>query len=113
MTFIESHLTKKPNLVHLYFCLLLFTVSTTSFNSKRDFCIRLIDNLGYGHFKDSKPFYIELALVEKILKITQKAGGEGIALIGQLGENISKNFENILQSLESLAEEYKNVFCHW
>jgi regulator of sigma D len=63
MAHIESHLTKKPNLVHLYFCLLLFSTTSSGFNSKKDFCLRLIDHLSYGHFKDSKPFYIELAMV--------------------------------------------------
>lgn len=112
MAHIESNLTKKPNLVHLYLCLLLFSVSSSSFRSKKDFCLRLIDHLAYGHFKDSKPFYIELALVEKILKITQKAG-DGSNMIAQLNEYLRKNFHEVVQSFEVLAEEYKNVFCHW
>lgn len=74
--------------------------------------MRLIEHLAYGHFKDSKPFYIELALVEKILKITQKAG-DGPNMIAQLNEYFRKNLQEVVQSFEVLAEEYKNVFCRW
>lgn len=112
MAHIESHQTKKPNLVHFYFCMLLFTVTSAGFNSKKDFCLRLIDHLAYGHFKDSKPFFIELALIEKILKITHK-GVDTLNLIVQLNESLKKNLGNILNSFEDLSEEYKNVFCKW
>lgn len=102
ITHIESHQTKKPNLVHFYFCLLLFTTTSTGFNSKKSFCLKLIDHLAYGHFKDSKPFYIELALIEKIMKITHK-GMEPPSLVTQLNESLKKNLGSILTSFEDLA----------
>ena len=69
IAFIESNQTKKPNLVYLYFTLLLFTTTYTAFNSKKAFCLKLIENLGYGHFKDSKAFYVQLGLIKSIMKV--------------------------------------------
>lgn len=34
-------------------------------------------------------------------------------MIAQLNEYLRKNFHEVVQSFEVLAEEYKNVFCHW
>ena len=66
IAFVEEHMTKKPNIIHLYFCLLLFSTPSSSFKSKKKFCLRLIDNLDpeeFKEFKDKKPFYIELAMI--------------------------------------------------
>jgi hypothetical protein len=112
ITHIEDNLTKKAHLVHFYFCLLLFTTTIAGFSSKRSFCLKLIDNLGYSNFKDSKPFFVQLALIESIMKITHK-GVDGSYLITQLGQTINKNMVNLLPSFEELAEEYKNVYLHW
>ena len=70
MAFIEQHTTKKPNLINLYFCLILFTTSNASFKIKREFCLKLIENMDHAPFNDIKPYYIELAMIESIIKIT-------------------------------------------
>jgi hypothetical protein len=106
-------MTKKPNLINLYFCLLLFNCSLQGLHSKRSFCLRLIDNLAYGHFKDSKPFYVYLALVHSIMKLTHKALPEGADVPQHLNAFIPKNFNGLIQSLEVLAEEYKNTYLKW
>ena len=74
MAFIEEHTTKKVNLINLYFCLILFTTSNASFKNKKEFCLRLIENIEHETFNDIKPFYISLAMVEAIMKITH--GGQ-------------------------------------
>lgn len=98
--------------MHLYFTLLLFNVTSSGFQTKKEFLLNLVDHLGYGNFKDSKPFYIQLALIEEILKIMRKAG-DGSNVVVQLNEYIKRNFIDILQSLEVLADEYKNVYTRW
>lgn len=106
-------MTKKPNLINLYFCLLLFQCTQAGLQSKRAFCLRLIDHLGYGNFKDSKPFYVYLALVQSIMKLTHKCP-EGGDLLQHLGAFIPKNFNSLVQNFEVLAEEeYKNIYLKW
>lgn len=34
-------------------------------------------------------------------------------MIAQLNEYFRKNLQEVVQSFEVLAEEYKNVFCRW
>lgn len=80
---------------------------------KQGFCLKLIDNLGYGHFKDSKPLYIYLAMVLGIGKLTHQFEREGLEIIQHLTSYIPKNFNNLLQSFEVIAEEYKNVYLKW
>lgn len=106
-------MTKKPNLISLYFCLLLFQTNLHTLQSKRAFCLRLVENLGYGNFKDSKPFYVYLALVQSIMKLTHKTHSEGSELLHHLNTFIPKNFNNLVQDFEVLAEEYKNTYLRW
>jgi hypothetical protein len=80
---------------------------------KQQFCLRLIDNLGYGHFKDSKPLFIYLALVQSIARLNNQSEREGLEIIQHLNTYIPKNFNNLLQSFEVIAEEYKNVYLKW
>lgn len=70
IAFIEGYMTKKDHIIHLYFCLLLFVTPKSGFKSKRDFCLRLIENMGIETFAEKKHFFIELALIESIMKIT-------------------------------------------
>jgi hypothetical protein len=113
VTSIEEHMTKKPNLINLYFCLLLFQCTPQGMHSRRGFCLRLIDNLAYGHFKDSKPFYVYLALVQSIMKLTHKTLPEGADIPQHLNTFIPKNFNSLIEGLEVLAEDYKNTFLKW
>jgi hypothetical protein len=113
VTYIEEHMTKKPNLINLYFCLLLFHGNLHTLQSKRIFCLRLIDHLGYGNYKDSKPFYVYLALVQSIMKLTHKCHFEGIELLQHISTYIPKNFNNLIQDFEIVAEEYKNTYLKW
>ena len=113
ITTIEEHLTKKPNLINLYFCLLLFHCNSTTLQSKRPFCLKLIDHLAYGNFKDSKPFYVYLALVQSIIKLIHKTSTDGFEVLQHLSAYIPKNFQTVMQSLEVIAEEYKNVYLKW
>jgi hypothetical protein len=75
--------------------------------------LKLIDQLGYGNFKDSKPLYVYLAMVQAIMKLTHKTMAEGAELLTGLSGFIPKNFNELAQSFEIIAEEYKNVYLKW
>lgn len=83
---------------------MLFHCNSSTFPSKRAFCLKLIDHLGYGNFKDSKPFYVYLALVQSIMKLTHKTNTDGFEVLQHLNSYIPKNFTSVLQSLEVIAE---------
>jgi len=100
MTFIEENMTKKPYLINLYFCLLIFTSNSTSFsNTKRLFCQKLIENIGYSNFKDIKPFYIYLALVESVIKLINRGNLEDFELIQHFNTFIPKNLLSMLEQI--------------
>ena len=76
----------------------------SSFNFKKTFCLKLIENLGYGNFKDSKPFYVQLALIKSIMKVTNNSMNEGTDVLTHLNSFIPKNFANLIQSFLLIAE---------
>lgn len=71
---------------------MLFIYNLSSFNSRRAFCLKLIDQLGYGNFKDSKPLYVYLAMVQAIMKLIHKSIPEGLDVVSSLSSYIPKHF---------------------
>ena len=96
MSFIEQQLPKKPTLINLYFCGMLFTCTLAQFNSKKEFCLRLIDQLGYGNFKDIKPFYVYLGMLQAIMRAISKNPPEDIPLFQHLTSFIAKNMNDLM-----------------
>lgn len=47
------------------------------------------------------------------MRLTHKTSTDGFEVIQHLNTYIPKNFTSVLQSLEVIAEEYKNVYLKW
>jgi hypothetical protein len=92
---------------------LLFVHNLNAFTAKRPYCLKLIEQVGFTNFKDSKPLYVYLALVQSIMRLTHKTIPDSANVANTLATTIPRNFNDLVQSFETIAEEYKNTFLKW
>lgn len=70
---IEEFLTKKHNLLNLFFCISIFLNKYETFEKKKPLYWKMIEHLSFPSFKEQKSHLIFFSMVNEIIKHTNKS----------------------------------------